>query len=465
MTATPPMPDPMPPGPSLFRRAREGLRSSLALFQAGAFLMGGVGRHRIPRLPWLRPANMYTVREPELIHEVLITRARDFPKSRLMRSMLGDLIGDSIFVANGETWRWRRAIVGPALEQARVKDVFERMLAAAKACLARIEAGPQGQPLAIDGEMTHFAADVIFRTLFSEPIPPTEASRIIDAFETFQGHAYSQGMLRQTGLSLKLMPGARAKRRAALEIREALAAPLHRRLSAIASGADHATNDIAASLIAGADPSSGRRFSDEDLLDEVAMLFLAGHETSASSLAWTLYLLAIAPDIQERARSEAMTVFGRRDPEFGDVRRLTLIRNIFRESLRLYPPVAIISRDSVQPEHMADRDISPGAVVCVTPWIMHRQSRFWANPHAFDPDRFDTDMGRSALHQAYLPFSQGPRVCPGAAFALQEACLILGMLLRSFRFDPVPSQTPQPAARLTLRSANGVRLLVTPVAG
>ena len=281
----PPMPPVMPPNPSLRRRLREGMRSTLALFQAGAFTLGGVGRHPLPVLPGSARRCAYTVREPDLIREVLVGRSAEFPKSILMDNMLRDIIGSSLFLANGETWRWRRAIVNPALQQARVTAVFERMREAGDAAVLRIGAASQAGPVRIDLEVTHFAADVIFRTIFSEPIDPRVAPRIIAAFETYQRLAYVHGLLEELHVPKVLRMGKGEKRRAAELIRSALKAPLDRRLALLRSGAPAPENDIAASLISQSDPVTGRSLNDAELLDEVAMLFLAGHETSASALA------------------------------------------------------------------------------------------------------------------------------------------------------------------------------------
>ncbi len=459
----PPKPGPMPPNPSLWMRLSRGLKSSLALVQEAAFGLGGVGRHVIPQAPSGRKTWLYTVREPELIREVLVGRAGAFPKSRLMRSMLSDLIGESVFVANGETWRWRRAIVDQALAQARVRDVLDQMRAAADALLARIEAqlGQAGEAVVrVDIEATHFAADVIFRTLFSEPIADADAARIVRAFERYQGVAYAHGMLRLARIPVDLFPGAIRRRGSARAIRAVLQTPLRRRLDALAAGREAPSTDILASLIACRDPETGRGFGPEELLDEVAMLFLAGHETSASALGWALYLLAISPAAQGQVHAEALAVLGERRAAFADMKALAFTRNVFREALRLYPPVAQISRDATGRERMCDREVDPGAVVFCPAWILHRQSRFWPDPDGFDPDRFETEAGREAARQAYFPFSMGPRVCPGAAFALQEATLALAMLARRFAFSPVEGRAPEPVGRLTLRSGNGVALVM-----
>lgn len=458
----PPTPEPMPQHPTAWRRFREGMRSSLGLFKAGAFLSPGVGKHPLPKVAGSTSRCAYTVREPHLLREIMVERADAFPKSDLVNDMLGSLVGDSIFIANGETWRWRRAIIDPALVNARVTAVFERMRDAADAELPRLETLSRRGPVMIDDEMTRFAADVIFRTIFSEPANERDGREVMRAFETFQKVAYANGILTQLGVPKWLLPGTLIKAWSGYRIRRTLKKPLDRRLDAIRAGRPTPTDDIAASLIEGVDAKTGRRFNDKELLDEVSMLYLAGHETSASALGWSLYLLATHPHIQDRVLEEAERVYGDARPEFSHMKRLSLTRNVFREAMRLYPPVAVLTRDNVCPEHMADREIDPGSVLFVTPWVMHRQPRFWKNADQFDPDRFDSEDEKDSVRQVYMPFSVGPRVCPGAAFALQEGALMISMLVRRFRLEPLDDHVPDPVARLTLRSANGVKLKLTP---
>lgn len=436
------------------------LRSGLGAFREGSY-GAKTGRHRVPTLPWFKKRGLYIVRDPELVREVLDKKAQAYPKSGLMDSMLRALTGYSIFVSNGEVWGRQRRLIDPALEQARVRDVFARMKESAEVCLQRLEArADTDQPVAVDEEMTRFAADVIFRTIFSEPISEQAADRIIAAFEVFQGIAYAQGMLGLAKLSPRLMPGYGRAKRSARIIRKAIHEPLRRRMEAIEQGQPVPDNDILAALIGGVDPVTGTSFDEGELLDQIAMLFLAGHETSASGLAWTLYLMAECPHVQEQMRAEAEAVIGEAEPEFSHMKRMSFVRDVFRETLRLYPPVAVLARDCPAGGQVGHRQVEPGAVVFVSPWLCHRQPERWSNPHAFDPERFSTPEGRAASIGGFFPFSMGPRVCPGAAFAYQEAVLVLGMLARRLRFEALPDQKPQPLARLTLRSANGVKLKV-----
>lgn len=462
---TPPKPPPLPARPGLLQRARLIARSSLAVLQGGSYGAPGVGRTPVPVLPGLRRRWVFQVRDPGRAREILVGRAGDFPKGELMGWMLRPLTGDSIFTTNGEVWRRQRRLVDPALEQARVRDSFARMRQAAEAAVERLAdaAGPGG-PVAVDAAMTVFAADVIFRTIFSEAIPVDEAEEAIDAFEAFQDLAYAHGMFGLSGLPGWLMPGTRARIRAGRRLRRVLLRPLERRLARVRAGETDLPNDILATLMAAEDPEGGAGFTPEELLDQVAMLFLAGHETSASALAWALYLLSEAPDIQARARAEVRTVVGDGPIGFEHMKRLALVRDTFREALRLYPPVTSVVRECTRPEPMGRHQAQPGDPLFVAPWILHRLSSVWDQPDAFDPDRFERPEAREAVRCAYLPFSAGPRVCPGAAFALQEATLMLALILRRFALDRADgAPTPEPVAKLTLRSATGVTIRLTPL--
>jgi len=464
-TFIPPRPAALAQKAKFLQNLTHGLRSGLGMFREDSYETVKVGRHPVPTLPFGRPRFLYTVRTPELVREVLVRRSEDFPKSSLMDDMLRALTGYSIFISNGEDWKRHRRLMDPAFEGARIKGIFPLMLEAVDACMERLAAhcdGPNAaEPVAIDVEMTHYAADIIFRTIYSEPMDAASARRFFKAFEVFQEIAYAHGMLKLGKVPTWLLPSHWRAKRAARVIREILAAPLKRRVAAVRRGEPTPMNDILATLMTTVDPVTGTRFDDGELLDQIAMLFLAGHETSATALAWSLYLLANCPHIQDRAHAEAVEVYGDRRPAFGDMKKLERTRDVFREALRLYPPVAFYARDAAKREQFSRKKIvEPGSVVFVSPWLMQRHKEHWDNPHAFDPDRFETPGGQEALKCAYLPFSMGPRVCAGASFALQEATLLLSEAVRRFRFRPMPGHTPDPVARLTLRSANGVPLYV-----
>ncbi len=228
------------------------------------------------------------------------------------------------------------------------------------------------------------------------------------------------------------------------------------RMAAIRAGT--APDDLATKIMTTRDPETGRPFDTAEMVDQVAIFFLAGHETSASALAWALYLLAAFPEIQDRVAAEVASLPD--NVEFSDISRLTFTRDVFREALRLYPPVPMMVRQNVRPETLRGRAVAPGAQIVLSPWHVHRHERLWEGPDAFDPDRWQGDAGRRASRAAFLPFSAGPRVCPGAGFAMVEGPLLLALLIRDLRFATVPGRVPVPEAHLTVRSRSGIHLAV-----
>ena len=459
-----PRPPLLPKKATLYQFMRIGRLSALSMFMESSYGAMQMGQIRLPTFPRGRIRSLYIVRAFDLLREILVRRAADFPKSMLMGSMLNQLLGDGIFVSNGEVWRRQRRMMDPAFAGARIREVFPMMRDAAEAAAARLDqrlAGPKaGRPVRMDAETTHFTADIIFRTIYSQPITRRQSEDIFRAFETFQNVGYAHGFLRILGVPTRVLPGALRGAWAARRIRMHLKRPLDARLDAIRAGRPTPQDDILASLIGATDPETGTRFDRTELLDQIAVLFLAGHETSASTLAWALYLLASCPHLQERAHQEAVGVFGDRPPEFADIKKLAFTRDVVRETLRLYPPVAFVARDSSQEERFPTKTVPPHSVMLIPLWLLHRHREHWAEADGFDPDRFSREESQEAIRCAYMPFSMGPRVCVGASFAMQETVLYVAWLVRRFRFSPTPGHTPEPVSRLTLRSRNGIPLIV-----
>jgi len=412
------------------------------------------------RTPFFRS---YLCNDPKLVDLVLKQRPRDFPKSDRIREGLRPLLGNSVFVTNGEVWERQRRIIDPAFEGGRLRDTFPAMWAAGRALLARLQPKATGAALEIEFETSHAAADVIFRTLFSIPIEDETAGAV---FHEFRAHQKAQPVL-NLGALLPLpdwVPRFHRPqtRRTARRIRSLIAGLTTARASAIAAGT--APDDLATKILTFPDPQTGACFDTEEMVDQVAIFFLAGHETSASALAWALYLLTTHPDWQDRLAAEARDCLPDTDaaPDFATLGRLKQTRAVFREAMRLYPPVPMMVREARCPVRLRDRDVAPGAQIVLSPWHLHRHERLWDNPDTFDPARFDTENGRQALREAYIPFSTGPRVCPGAGFAMAEGPLLLAMILQRFRLTPVEGRIPVPVAHLTVRARDGIWLHLTP---
>ena len=415
--------------------------------------------------------DLYMVNDPAVVKRVLQEESADFPKSALLADALRPLLGDSVFTTNGATWQRQRDMMGPAFAQARLQVAFPVMKQATEAMLARLDRLPDGAEHDIEVEMTFVTADIIFRTIFSQPLEGPDAHRVFEAFARFQALAPKLMLPAMYGMRWLVWPwDVWRSHRSAREIRGLLEGLIRPRYEAHLSDrgrdAGHdgdpdgvsAAPDILASLMAARDPETGLPFSFDELVDQVAMLFLAGHETSASALTWACYLLAQAPEVQERVKVEVAAQLQGRSVTQPDLKPMALTWNVFRETLRLFPPVGFMVRESAQTCPMRDKTVPRGASILISPWLIQRHRLWWPEPDAFNPDRYDEEASRASLRQAYLPFGAGPRVCIGAAFALQEAVLILSSLVARYRLHAVPGHVPQPVGRLTIRSANGVRL-------
>ena len=452
---TPPKPKGRPENVSVWRRwrlARQNLFSALkdTLYRA-----------------WMAEVktpirNAYLANQPELVRTALNERPMDFPKAEVIRTTLYDLLGDSVFVTNGALWEKQRRMIDPAFEGGRLRDAFPAMRDAADGAAARMRALATGAPVEIEFETSHAAADVIFRTLFSEPIETEAAQNVFHAFRRYQLSAPVLSALDLLGAPRWApRPGRRTARREGRRIRALLRAFVERRAAEIAAGT--APNDLATKIMMTVDPETGSRFGAEEMLDQVAIFFLAGHETSASALAWALYCLANDRDAQERVRVEIAAAVGDRPIEMSDLKKLAFTRDVFRETLRLYPPVPMMVRETTKQETFRKRAIAVGSLFILSPWHLQRHERLWTSPDVFDPDRWSREEEREPQRSAYMPFSAGPRVCTGAGFAMMEGVLLLATLIRSFEFEPDPTQRPEPATQLTLRSLNGIWLRLKPV--
>lgn len=397
----------------------------------------------------------FLMNQPELVETVLKKRPDDFPKSNRIGEGLRPLLGESVFLTNGETWKRQRRIIDPSFEGGRLRDTFPAMWAASEACVARL-AEQAGGEVEIEEVTSHAAADVIFRTLFSIPIEHEVAARVFTRFRAYQR---AQPLLNLAAFLPvpRWVPRfhSRQTRENATKIRSLIRQLTAERMHQIEAGT--APDDLATKIMTTADPQTGEKFDTDEMVDQVAIFFLAGHETSASALAWTLYLMALYPEWQERLAAEADALD---DTSFTVMSKLRLSRDVFREALRLYPPVPMMVRETTCPEQFRDRTAPRGAQLVISPWHLHRHERLWDNPDGFDPERWQTENGKTCQRNAYIPFSAGSRVCTGAGFAMVEGPLILSMLLRRFRFERIEGRDPVPVAHLTVRAKDGIWLRV-----
>ncbi|MEZ5798924.1 MAG: cytochrome P450 [Paracoccaceae bacterium] len=454
--AAPPLP-PRPPAPG-----RLPVRVPLANVPLGLWGSLRAGRRNvlelIPEIATHAPIisgqtgkRWHMLMDPEGLRRVLRDRLDDYPKSLVTKLILQPAIGDSLFVAEGAEWMWQRRTAAPVFTHRNVAALAPVMTAAAERACGRLRPGRAAN---LFDEMVTATFEVISDVTFSGG-EGFDRAAVHRAIEDYIGQAARVSLFDILGLPGwvprpgRLMTGAAMRQTRALADR----AIDHRR-----AAGPHLPPDLLDLLLAGADPESGRRMTTSELRDNLLTFIVAGHETTALTLSWALYLCAFDQGVQDRARAEAQAVLGGRAATVEDLPHLALTRRIVDEALRLYPPAAFLSRTARAADELCGREVRPGDTVILPIYALHRHHALWADPDAFVPDRFADPRAVPRYH--YLPFGDGPRVCIGASFALQEAVIILATLLSRFRFAPVPGKEPEPVMILTLRPQGGVWLMV-----
>ncbi|ELA4732466.1 cytochrome P450 [Campylobacter jejuni] len=397
--------------------------------------------------------DLYVINDTKEVKRMMVDKVREFPKSAFLHELLSPLLGESIFTTNGEVWKKQRELLRPSFEMTRINKVFNLMSEAVADMMDRFGKYPNHAVIEVDEAMTFITADVIFRTIMSSKLDEGKGKKILNAFVTFQEQSVHTAMRRMFRFPkwLSYVLGDRKRAKAGDVIRQVLSDIIKPRYD-MADNAEF--EDILGSLLLVVDADTNKRFSFEEILDQVAMLFLAGHETTASSLTWTLYLLSLYPKEQEKAYEEITQVLQGGVVEISHLRQFKYLTNIFKESLRLYPPVGFFAREAKKDTQVRDKLIKKGSGVVIAPWLIHRHEEFWKNPHGFNPSRFEGEYKKDA----YLPFGVGERICIGQGFAMQEAILILANILKTYKLELEEGFVPDVVGRLTVRSANGMRI-------
>ncbi|MCE8006747.1 cytochrome P450 [Aestuariivita sp.] len=400
----------------------------------------------------------HMVTDPDAIRRVVLERVEIYPKSVVTKALLKPAIGDSLFIAEGADWRWQRRTAAPAFSHRNVMNLAPIMTGAAERAAQRIaRAGPQRAVNLFD-EMVAATFDVISDVTFSDG-SSFDRNAIHTAIEAYINEAGKVSLFDILGFPGWIpRPGRVLSGAAMADMKRAADTAIKAR--AVRGPGD--VPDLLDLLLQGEDPETKRRMTTAELRDNLLAFFVAGHETTALSLSWALYLCAFDQDVQDRARAEARAVLpGARAATGADLAELPFVRQIIDEALRLYPPAALVSRTALAKDNLCNTMIEPGDTVILPFYALHRHHRLWEAPDAFRPDRF---ANRKAIGRyAYMPFGDGPRICIGASFALQEAVIILATLLSRFRFMPVPGRDPKPVMILTLRPEGGVWLMAEPV--
>jgi enediyne biosynthesis protein E7 len=409
------------------------------------------------------PKVMYMFNHPDQAKYVLHDNAANYHKGiGLVHAKRA--LGEGLLTSDGELWKGQRKAIAPAFSRERINNATDDIITEAGVLVDRWRDADPGVPVDVVEEMTSFTLAVLGRLLLGGALGPTEM--IGDAFGTIQDQAmFEMSTLNMVPPWLPLPRNFRF-RKAKGELEHLVNGMIDERVgrSSVGSADNESTvdGDIIVRLLrmygggtGSPDPVTRRR-----LRDELVTLLLAGHETTSSTLGWTWYLMDQHPDVAARVRDEARAVLGDRTPTFEDLHGLAYTHMVVEEALRLYPPVWVLPRRAVEADEIAGYPIKAGSDVLISPYAMHRNPEFWADPERFDPDRHTPERARGRRRYSYIPFGGGPRVCVGSNLGMAEAVIVTAMVARELDLRLQPGREVTGEAMLSLRIKGGLPMTI-----
>ncbi|WP_257460059.1 cytochrome P450 [Archangium lipolyticum] len=443
MTTSAPLP-PMPPGHWLWGHLLERANNPLGLFLNTRNRLGDVVRYRMGHM------FVEQLTHPDHVKHVLADASARYTKGTVF-DKTRPLVGNGLLTAEGDFWKRQRRLSQPAFHKERLTALGEMMTRTTAEMLQTWEPPVDaGQPLPVFQEMMRLTLTVVVRALFSTDV--SEQTREV-------GEAFTTALSVTNERIISPLPYLpqlyRLPTRANRAFRQA-ADTLDRIVNGIisqrrAAGAAANTEDLLGMLMVACDADTGDAFDDLQLRDEVMTLLLAGHETTATALAWTFHLLEQHPEVEARLHEEVDTALGGRVPTVEDLPKLRYVCCVFEEAMRLYPPIWAIPRVAQEEDVVDGYRIPKGDMVILVPYVTHRHPDFWTEPERFEPTRFLPENGKDRPRWAYLPFGGGQRQCIGSNFAMMEAQLILAMVVQRFRLRGVPGVAVEPEPHVSLR--------------
>ena len=393
--------------------------------------------------------------DPLAVRRIFLDNAANYRKDDLQLRVLRPGVGSGLLTSEGDDWRLQRRALAPLFSPRQVAEFAPAMQMVAGAAIERLISRRDGAVMDVCALMSRTTLEVLEQTLFSQGLgrePSAFQQAVTGYFDTIG----KVDPLDVVGAPEFLPRLGRRRGRPALAFFAQAVDDIIEKRRALIDGGIEAPRDLLTLLLSARDPESGRGMSDEDMRANILTFILAGHETTSNALTWTLYLLSQSAEWRDRAEFEAEAAF---DPDRpAAVEQCETLRAVFEESMRLYPPAAMLSRQAIADDELAGVHIPAGAVISVSPYVLHRRRGLWDNPDAFDPARFLGERREAIDRFAYIPFGAGPRVCIGMPFAMQEGIILLANFLRAFRFDLVEGQAVMPQQRVTLRPRGGMKM-------
>ena len=390
---------------------------------------------------------VYQISEPAEIQHVMQDNARNYIKGKLF-DFMRNMVGNGLFVSDGEFWLRQRRMMQPAFHQRRLVSLVDGMVTETQVSLDRwTQAAERGQIVDIAEEMTALAMRVVTRALFSSRLSGKE-KRLAEAISLILDEiSFRFRMPFYPPLHFPT-PRNRKAQAALRTIDDVVFEIINTRRS---TPGEETKDDLLAMLMEARDEGDGKGMTDQQLRDETLIMFAAGHETTANAMAWAFYLLDQHPEVFTKLRAEVETVLDGRAPTAGDLPGLVYTRMVIEEVLRLYPPLLTTNRQALKDDVIGGYAIPAGATISISPYVLQRDPRYWDNPEKFDPERFGPDAVGERPRFAYFPFGGGPRLCIGKEFALFESVVVLAMTVQRFDWQITPGADVHPLQMVTMK--------------
>ena len=394
--------------------------------------------------------------DPDFVQQVLVDDSESFVKAESMRRSLEPGLGRGILTAEGHRWRLQRRVAAPVFRPAHVNSFLPAMLRAARNLRNHWAELPDGAPLDIAQQMTRVTFEIILDTMLSGA-GTADLERLENSIRDFLESTSWTTALSAMGAPLWTpFPGKWRSERASAFLQRTVSERIAERRQT-----GERRDDLLSLMLDAKDPETGNGLNDIDIRDNILTFIGAGHETTALALTWTFYLLTRHPEVESKILEEIKRVSGGSSLEPTDVAELGYTRQVVQESMRIFPPVAMVVRQSTRALRIGGEHVAAGDNVFVPIYAIHHHRDLWQNPQTFDPDRFDAEAVKDRHRWSYLPFGAGPRICIGMGFALLEAVAILATLLPGVRLSTAPDFQPTPKLRVTMRPAEGMPMRVT----
>ncbi len=403
----------------------------------------------------LGPLRIYLLTHPEYIRQVLVDTKNIYIKSPFYQK-IKYLVGNGLLTSEGDFWKRQRKLAQPAFHHEHLAKLSDTMVQNTEDFALKWKENLAKNPIDIFSEMTHLTLNIVLETLFGTSLRES-LSEIQEAMQIF----LEDGVYRTLSplpIPLKIPT---PRNRKVLKAKKLLDEIVYRIIQERRQEKSE-RSDLLSMFLKVRDEETGQGMTDEQLHNEIMTIFLAGHETTATALSWTWYLLDQNPQVLEKLRQELQTILGGHSPTLADFPKLVYTRMVLEEVMRLYPPIWAISRTATQEDVIDGHRIPKGSMVMLGIYPMHHHPRYWENPEKFDPERFQGDAIHKEKKYIYFPFGGGSRTCIGNNFAMMEGVFVLAILAQKFRLELIPNHPIVPEALLTLKAKHGIKMKVSP---